>query len=234
MNIYYNTARLIIRIFHLIFSQDCRVCGDLNFPSGAKIIAGNHPNATDGLFLPFVFQEMLHFFVQGDLFEIPFVGWLLAKSEQIPVIPGQKQRALELAAKLLEQDKVVALFPEARLNPEVLSVKSGIGAVRLSLMTKAPIIPVGFYVPPQNLRHITRMMKGRVSAGNWQTHGHCTLHIGVPWLPGEEISGSVDQDNLRELTEQLMGKIDAQAFLARQDYAKETGLPISVASHEGS
>ena len=80
MDIYYNTAKGIIRIFQTIFLQDCQVHGENNLPLGAKIIAGNHPNATDGLFLPFVFREKLHFFVQGDIFDIPFIGWLLAKS----------------------------------------------------------------------------------------------------------------------------------------------------------
>ena len=118
MDIYYNSVKGIIRLFHAILFQDCHVNRDVTLPLGAKIIAGNHPNATDGLFLPFVFREKLHFFVQGDLFDIPFVGWLLAKSDQIKVLADNKLLALEKAKKLLNQDKVIAIFPEARLNPE--------------------------------------------------------------------------------------------------------------------
>jgi 1-acyl-sn-glycerol-3-phosphate acyltransferase len=226
MDIFYSSAKMIIRIFQIIFSQDCHVAGELNYPAGAKIIAGNHPNATDGLFLPSIFHEKLHFFVQGDIFDIPFVGWMLANSKQIPVVPGQKNLALEQAAKLLGQDKVVAMFPEARLNPNQQQVKSGTGAIRLSLMTKVPIIPIGFYVPSENLHHIVRMKKGRVSQGHWQTHGHCYLHIGIPWLPTEEIDGLVDQDSLCFMTERLMEIINTQASLAKQDCAKETGMSI--------
>ena len=230
MSIYYKILRLIFRIFHLVFFQDCRVYGEHDSPPGAKIIAGNHPNATDGFFLLFVFKEQLHFFVQGDLYDIPFVGWLFTKSEQIRVIPDQKKLAMEQAVTFLEQDKVVALFPEARLNPDGQPVKSGTGAVRLSLTTGSPIIPIGFYVPPKNLHHITRMKKGRVSQGYWQTHGHCYLHIGSPWLPSEETVASIEQADLRGLTERLMDKINDQAQLAMQKYASETGLPVDLAS----
>jgi 1-acyl-sn-glycerol-3-phosphate acyltransferase len=233
MDIYYNTARGIIRIFQTIFFQDCQVNGETNLPLGAKIIAGNHPNATDGLFLPFVFHEKLHFFVQGDIFDIPFIGWLLAKSEQIPVLLENKYLALEQAEKLLKLDKVIAIFPEARLNPDRQLLKSGTGAVQLSLTTGASIIPVGFYVPSKYLHYIERKKKSRVSKGHWQTHGHCYLRIGSPWLPGEKIDRPVEVADLRELTKELMARIKAQAEMAKQDFATESGLPIDDTSGAG-
>jgi 1-acyl-sn-glycerol-3-phosphate acyltransferase len=226
MDFYYKTTLLIIKIFQIISNQRCQVSGESDIFSGAKIIAGNHPNATDGLFLPFIFHEKLHFFVQGDLFDIPFVGWMLAKSKQIPVVPGQKNLALEKASELLKEDKVVAIFPEARLNPDGQAVKSGTGAIRLSLMTKAPIIPIGFYVPSMNLHHIKRMKKGRISQGHWQTHGRCYLQIGSPWQPADEINQLVDLDSLRDLTERLMTKINDLALLAKAVYEKEAGIQI--------
>jgi 1-acyl-sn-glycerol-3-phosphate acyltransferase len=234
MNNYYIVCKAIIKTFHLLFRQDCRVYGARNPPLGAKIIAGNHPNATDGLFLPFIFTEHLHFFAQGDLFDIFFVGWMLAKSEQIPVHPGQKQQAMDQATHYLHEDKVVAIFPEARLNPDGQPQKSYTGAIRLALETKAPIIPVGFYVPPKNLHHIKRMKQGQVSQGHWQTHGHCYLHIGSPWLLSEEIGESFEHADLRGLTEQLMEKINDLAQLAMREYAIETGLPIDLASFNAS
>jgi 1-acyl-sn-glycerol-3-phosphate acyltransferase len=226
MDIYYNTAKGIIRIFQTIFLQDCQVYGEVDVPRGAKIIAGNHPNATDGLFLPFVFHEKLHFFIQGDLFDIPFIGWLLAKSDQIRVLAENKLLALSKAENLVKQDKVIAIFPEARLNPEHQLFRSGTGAVKLSVDTGAPIVPVGFYVPAKNLQHIERKKNGGISIGDWQTHGHCYLHIGSPWQPGKEIEPPVKTSDLRELTRQLMEKIENLAYLARCDCARKTGQPV--------
>lgn len=233
MEIYYNTAKGIIRIFQTIFPQDCRVHGEVNLPLGAKIIAGNHPNATDGLFLPFVFKEKLHFFIQGDIFDIPLISWLLAKSDQIRVIPDNKLLALEKAEKLLKLDKVIAIFPEARLNPDRQTLKSGTGAVLLSLLTGAPIIPVGFYVPAKYLHYIERTMNDRISKGHWQTHGHCYLHVGAPWRPGEEMDGEPKSAERHELTRQLMEKIETLELMARQDCARETSQPVIDDTNRG-
>ena len=233
MDIYYKIIKLIFRVFHLVLFQKCHVSGEYPVRLGQKIIAGNHPNATDGFYLPSLFKDKLYFFVQGDLFNIPIIGWLFNKSGQIRVDPDHKRASLDRAVELLKQGESVAIFPEARLNPDGQPMKSSTGAVRLSLMTKVPIIPIGFYVPPRNLHHISRMKKGEVSQGHWQTHGHCYLHFGSPWLPGEEAGESLEQADLRGLTDRLMEKINDQAQLAMQEYAKQTGLPIDVASFNG-
>jgi 1-acyl-sn-glycerol-3-phosphate acyltransferase len=214
MDVYYSAAKLILRIYQGILSQDFLVSGDLAPRPGAKIIAANHPNATDGFYLPFIFKEKLHFFIQGDLFSVPFFGWLLARCSQIPVLPSQKKTALELAGDLLAGGKTVVIFPEGQLNPDNQSVKISTGAVRLSLMTEVPIIPVGFYVPAQYLRKITIQKQGHPSQGCWQTSGRCYIHIGSPWLPGEEINKKVEEITVHELTARMMEKIAAMAHQA--------------------
>jgi 1-acyl-sn-glycerol-3-phosphate acyltransferase len=173
MDLYYIAVKWILRLYQQILSQYAQVSGDLPPRPGAKIIAANHPNATDGFFLPFIFQEKLHCFIQGDLFSVPFFGWLLARSKQIPVWPAQKNAAFEMACGLLAGGKTVVIFPEGRLNPDNQPVKASTGAVRLSLLTGAAIIPVGFYVPAQNLLNIITQKKGRPSQGRWQTGGCC-------------------------------------------------------------
>ncbi len=227
---YYSAAWVIIRIFHMIFHQDCRITGGQDIPTGAKIIAGNHPDATDGLFLPFVFKEMLHFFIQGDIFSIPFIGWLLTKSGQIAVMPDFKLAAFRQAISLLKQGQTVVIFPEAQLNPNGETLKSATGAVRLSLCTGIPIIPIGFYVPPINLRYLQRKGKDRISRGHWQTQGHCYLHIGSPWLPGDDNAVSSSLASAHILTERLMQIIREQAQLAMQAFAIESGQPVELAS----
>ncbi len=160
MDTYYSTAKLILRIYQGMLSQHSHVSGELPRCPGAKIIAANHPNVTDGFFLPFILQEKLHFFIQGDIFSIPFIGWLLARCEQIPVWPARKKAALEQACELLAGGKTVVIFPEGKLNPDNQPLKAGTGAVRLSLMTGAAIIPVGFYVPAQVCKKFDHTEKG--------------------------------------------------------------------------
>jgi 1-acyl-sn-glycerol-3-phosphate acyltransferase len=154
------------------------------------------------------------------------------------VLPENKLLALDKAEKLLKQDQVVAIFPEARLNPQRQALKSGTGAIQLSLLTGAPIIPVGFYVPAKFLHYFERKKRDRISKGHWQIHGHCYLHIGPQWHPNLESDEESKPADRHELTRRLMKIIETQALKARQDCARETGLPddngIDPGSDEGN
>ena len=70
---------LLIRIYRGIFPQGYQVRGLENLPAGAKIIAANHPNATDAIHLPLILKERFYTLMQGDLFSIPLLGKLFAK-----------------------------------------------------------------------------------------------------------------------------------------------------------
>jgi len=224
MELYYNLAKLILRIYQGILLQDCQVSGELPLGPGPKIIAPNHPNATDGFFLPFILHEKLYFIIQGDMFWIPFFGWLLARSGQIPVWPDQKKAALDQASDLLANGKTVVIFPEGQLNPNRKPVKPGTGAVRLSLMTGAAIIPVGFYVPAQHLYNLTVRKNGELGHSLWQTGGRCYIQIGSPWLPGLQGCKEADKTAVRELTDRLMERIDALADQAALECIQEMKL----------
>jgi hypothetical protein len=47
-------------------------------------------------------------------------------------------------------------------------------------------------------------------------------------LPGGETQGKSNPPDWRELTRQLMKKIDTQALMAQQDYTMEAGLPLDT------
>lgn len=213
MDLYYNTAKFILRIYQKILSQIPQVSGNQPVLPGAKIIAANHPNVTDGFYLPFLFKEKLHFLIQGDLFTIPFIGWLLTRSQQIPVWPQTKYTAFRQAFKLLKKGETVVIFPEGRLNPNNQPVPAFSGAIKLSLLTGAPIIPIGFYVPTEYRRKIIREKNGNISQGFWQTCGRCYIQIGIPWFPGVELNGYPQKTAVSQLTCQLMNKIQALAGL---------------------
>jgi 1-acyl-sn-glycerol-3-phosphate acyltransferase len=221
MDIYYSGIKLILKIYQRIYPQASQINGDIPLHPGPKIIAANHANVTDGFFLPFVFREKLHFLVQGDLFSIPFFGWLLAKGGQIPVWPDQKKAALEKACDLLAIGKTVVIFPEGKLNPDSQPMKAFTGTVRLSLMSGAAIIPIGFHVPRKHLRDRTIQKNGRSTLGYWQTGGRCYIRIGSPWLPGHEMRGKVNETGIGELTLHLMERINSLVDLAALDCVAE-------------
>ena len=86
---WYQFVKLIVKAYITLFVDEICVSGHHNIPDGPKIIVANHPNATDGFMLPFIFPKTLHFLIQGSVFSTPFIGKMLEWAEQIPVIKGQ-------------------------------------------------------------------------------------------------------------------------------------------------
>jgi 1-acyl-sn-glycerol-3-phosphate acyltransferase len=219
MDFWYAFARSIVKVYLGFFSGGFRVTGEGNLPPGPRIIAANHPNATDGFYFPFVFEEKLSFLIQGDILSIPLIGFLLAKSGQIAVHLGKGNLALEQACAKLAQGRSVVIFPEARLNPDDEKVKAHIGAVKLSLQSGVPIVPVGLHVSAADTLHLKLRRPGRQSQGRWQFRGRCYIKIGMPWRPEEECSENSSRPSLRELTARLMEKINALALQAAREVA---------------
>ena len=219
----------LLRLYLIVFRLRCNVSGARFLPQGAKILAGNHPNITDGFFIPFIFNERFFAMMHITTFDNPLMGWLFRKSDQIPVIPGRKLEALRKACEVLRQGYNVAICPEGRLNPEQESLKAGSGAVCLSLKTGAPIVPVGIYVAEQDTMNIEYWQNNNKHSGHWQIHGCCYIRVGQPWYPAREaieLSGQAAE----LLTEVLMDKIYTLSAEAAQQASLEQAvtLPISA------
>jgi len=109
--------------------------------------------------------------MQETTFHNPVTGWLLAKAEQIPVIPGNKLEAFWKACEVLRQGYTVIIFPEGQLNPDQMPVQAGSGAVCLSLKTGAPVVPVGIYFAEQDTVNVEYWLNHIKHSGRWQIHG---------------------------------------------------------------
>ena len=216
MDLYSSLIRIGLQIYQTATLQRRRVSGREWLPPGAKIIAANHPNASDAYHFPFILEGKFYALIAGTSFSQPVVGWLMTRCGQIPVHKNQELKALDQACKLLKQGQTVLIFPEGRLNPDHLSLKVGTGAVRMSLISGAPIIPVGICVPEQFLQTRIVQYDGRVEKRRYQVGGHCYIQIGEPWYPAREAGPQGRACNPHELIAILMEKIDAQTYQARQ------------------
>jgi 1-acyl-sn-glycerol-3-phosphate acyltransferase len=224
MDTWYNIAKGIVRGYIALFVDSIQVEGRRFLPSGPKIIIANHANVTDGFMLPFIIQEKIHFLIQKETFELPFLGRMLTLADQIPVVIGQGREALDKALEKLDQGHTVAIFPEGQLNHGKDMRRAGAGAAILAIESGAPLVPVGFYVPPKFI-HLFKMGRfhDRESTGGWQFGGKCFVHIGEPWYPNL-IQENFNYRKLRMHTNSLMtsiGNLVHQAKETAQSYYLE-------------
>lgn len=116
---------------------------------GPVIIVANHVTAFD----PLVVAHYLYdtgrpptILAKASLFKVPFLGWFLRKTGQVPVYRGSAtaRAALDAGIEALESDNCVLLYPEGTLtkDPELWPMTGKTGAARLALMTSAPVVPV--------------------------------------------------------------------------------------------
>ncbi len=207
MDIWYNVAKGISRTYLGLFVDGIQVDGKENLPSGPKIIVANHSQVSDAFVLPFIIPEKIHFLIQEETFTLPVIGRILALADQIPVIIGRGQEALEGARKRLLMGNTVAIFPEGRLSGSKEVRRAGAGATLLALNSGVPLVPVGFYVPPEYVKAFKGHFHNRDTVGWWQFGGRCFVQIGEPWQPYLAATTDRSYRALRDLTDRLMLRI---------------------------
>jgi 1-acyl-sn-glycerol-3-phosphate acyltransferase len=133
---------------------------------------------------------------------------MLKQAGQIPVYrDSEKAReALSQACRLLRQGKTIVIFPEGKQVPAGQRIPAKTGAIRMSLETGAPIIPLGLYAPPENLVNLHFHWKGSGRSGLWQFSGKSYMRFGAPWKLDRCFS-ETDQPDVHALTDELMNQI---------------------------
>lgn len=206
MEPWYRAAELALRPpFQLWFNW--RLEGLERVPTrGAVIVAGNHLSYID----PFAHGYFVvragrrpRFLAKQELFDAPFVGTVLRGARQISVERGTGDRSpLEDARRAVELGEVVVIYPEGTTTTTREDFTPGrgkTGAVRLSLATRIPIVPVATW-------------GGQFV---WRKSGRQSLAFGRPiWVaagepfdPAARLEGEADGPALRALTDELMGEI---------------------------
>ncbi len=217
MDIWYGLLKLIFRIFTLVCVRKVRVIGRENLIPGPKILVANHPNVTDSCVLPFILPERLYFLVQANMLDLPVIGFILRKSGQIPVVKGQGKDALNMAIKRLNAGETIVIFPEGKLNHGKSLHRAGSGAAVLAKKSGAPIVPIGFYVPPKDTMILKGRIQNRKTFGCWQVKGCCYLYVGEPWTVTKGNEDIVASPKLREITNRIMTQIAEQIQFAKSE-----------------
>jgi 1-acyl-sn-glycerol-3-phosphate acyltransferase len=184
---------------------------------GPAIIAGNHLSYLDpfahGVFVVKAGRRP-RFLAKQELFDAPFVGTVLRGAHQISVQRGAGDRSpIDDATRAVEQGEVVVIYPEGTTtttNEDFSPGRGKTGAVRLSIATGIPILPVATW-------------GGQFV---WRKSGRQSLEFGRPiWVaagkpfdPTERLEGEPDARALRASTDDLMAELGKLVIDLRDRY----------------
>jgi 1-acyl-sn-glycerol-3-phosphate acyltransferase len=118
--------------------------------SGPAILASNHLAVVDSFFLPLVVRRRITFLAKSEYFtggglRGGFKRWFMTVSGQVPIDRSDAdaaQAALNTAARLLGEGKLLGMYPEGTRSPDGRLYKGKTGLARLALQTGVPVIPV--------------------------------------------------------------------------------------------
>lgn len=173
---------------------------------GAAIVACNHISYLDPLGNAYAVLRAgrrARFLAKEDLFRIPLVGSVMRGARQIPVDRARagNPEPLLAAEEALRAGEVVVIYPEGTVttDPGFKPMKGKTGAVRLSLATGVPIVPMASWG----------------SQDVWQKSGRGSLKFGRPIMikvgPPIDLSTEAgrgdDRAALGELTARVMRDI---------------------------
>lgn len=140
---FYNFFHVLFFIIASIFFR-MRASGRKNIPrTGPVILAPNHMSYFDPAIIGTAVWRKVNYAAKKELFDRPLFGWWLRGVQSFPISRDiMDRRALRTVLNLLQQGKVVLMFPEGTRGDgqHLLEPRPGVGMV--AYMSRAPVVPV--------------------------------------------------------------------------------------------
>ena len=149
------------KILVVLFTH-CQITGLENLPQeGPALIVANHLGDAD-LIVSFAFTPtIVEPFAKIELYEMPFLGFVLDAYGVIWVHRGQPDRkALRVVRNAMEQKRIVGIAPEGRESLTGSLEEGTDGAAYIALTNDVPIIPITF-TGTENKRIFSNMKRLR-------------------------------------------------------------------------
>lgn len=194
----YRLAWVLLRIILPILGR-WRVLGHENIPkTGGVIIAPNHISYSDPPVVGAALRRQVRFMAKEELFRIPVLSLLIRIVGAFPIKQKTADRAaLKKALRLLEQGRVVCVFPEGTrsLDGNLLQPELGIGLI--ALKSRVPVVPIALVgtnklLPPHS--PLPKFSRVRV-------------HIGKPIMMDDLYDRQSDRTALEQVGQRVMAAI---------------------------
>lgn len=124
-------------------------------PTGPVILAANHRDNLDAYLLMHLVPRMVHFAARPDAFG---TGPLCALWRSLGAFPADAW-GLRHALMLLNEGRLVAIFPQARISDDLCDARGAVGL--LALRSGAPVVPVA--ISGTDAVHVTCAVARRAS-----------------------------------------------------------------------
>ena len=145
MSLYRISEVICGTIFRAYFRQ--QVEGVESVPdSGAFVLAANHVSYLDPPVLGVACPRRVHFMAKAELFDIPVLGLVIRQLGAFPVHRnGADRQAIRWALQLLDEGRVVGVFPEGTRSRSGKLLNPQGGAALLALKAGVPVVPAGIW-----------------------------------------------------------------------------------------
>lgn len=192
-----------------------KVIGAQNIPKDGRIlIASNHTGIIDGPLLHGVIPRSSHIIIKEEMFS-GVIGFLMRWAGQIPVDRKNGRGALLTALALLNEDRLVGVFPEGtRGRGDVKATKAGIAW--LAVRSGAPVVPVAIL----NTRP-TGKKRGYIPGPRAKLH----VVYGEPF-PATSPESGIGRAAVTEAMERIQDRMSAHVAAA----AERTGITLNADS----
>ena len=224
-----NILRPFVRLLYKV-----EVTGTENLPkTGGYVLAANHVTTLDALAVAYMMYFRLHraphFLAKEGLFRTPIVGPVLLACGQIPVFRSGRNNTdpMQSAYDVLNAGHTIGIFPEGTLTrePNQWPMRARTGAIRLSLETGVPIIPVGQW----GTEAVMETYSSKIRPKPWHK---VRIVIGKPISMDPYKDKKMSTEDLVELSDKVMVEITkiveelrGEKAPAKRFVPREHGLP---------
>lgn len=163
------------------------------------VLASNHASWFDPVFVGAVVDRPIRWMAKAGLFRHPVTEAFFKKAGQIKVdrVSGGNQEAVDESVGLVNQDRLVGIFPEGRRSIDGSLRRGRTGVARVAMRTGCPVVPVAmnsYDVLPKHARVPNLDQPLVVMAGELLRFEGMEDQVGDP-------------EARREVTDEVMGEI---------------------------
>ncbi|MDD2428435.1 MAG: lysophospholipid acyltransferase family protein [Eubacteriales bacterium] len=157
----YKFARFVLQVFSFLVYPVCAHDKDRLDRNAPYLIVANHQSMMDPLLIAVISRRhQIHFIGKSTLRKNAVFNWVLDHLQMISVSRGlTDMRAMRDALKVLQEGRVVGIFPEGTRRRDSMMQNMGSGVGLIALRAQVPVIPIYFAQRPRPLR-VTHLYVG--------------------------------------------------------------------------